>query len=69
MRCFLKHATAGADPQLIHALKDILSRMTCLLKHRTKPGPGFEDDPQYEIKSDKTEQVAPNKGAALHKIE
>jgi len=50
-----------------HALKDILSRITCFLKHSS--GPGFADDPQYEIKSDKTEHVAPHKGAALHKIE
>jgi hypothetical protein len=26
------------------------------------------DDPQYEIKSDKTEHVAIHKGTALHKI-
>ena len=29
----------------------------------------FADNPQYEIKSDKTEHVAPHKGAALDKIE
>ena len=28
-----------------------------------------EDDPQYEIKSDKTEHIALHKGSALHKIE
>ena len=27
-----------------------------------------EDDPQYEIKSDKTEHIAMHKGAALRKI-
>lgn len=27
------------------------------------------DDPQYEIKSDKTDHVAMHKGSALHKIE
>ena len=27
-----------------------------------------EDDPQYEIKSDKTDHVAMHKGSALHKI-
>jgi hypothetical protein len=27
------------------------------------------DDPQYEIKSDKTEHVAMHKGTALHKID
>jgi hypothetical protein len=27
-----------------------------------------EDDPQYEIKSDKTEHIAMHKGTALHKI-
>jgi len=27
------------------------------------------DDPQYEIKSDKTDHIAMHKGAALHKIE
>jgi hypothetical protein len=27
------------------------------------------DDPQYEIKSDKTEHVAMHKGSALHSIE
>ena len=26
------------------------------------------DDPQYEIKSDKTEHIAMHKGVALHKI-
>jgi hypothetical protein len=28
-----------------------------------------KDDPQYEIKSDKTDHVAAHKGAALHKID
>jgi len=28
-----------------------------------------EDEPQYEIKSDKTDHVAMHKGAALHKID
>jgi hypothetical protein len=27
-----------------------------------------DDEPQYEIKSDKTEHVAMHKGTALHKI-
>ena len=27
-----------------------------------------EDDPQYEIKSDKTDHVAVHKGAALHHV-
>jgi hypothetical protein len=27
------------------------------------------DDPQYEIRSDKTEHIAMHKGSALHKIE
>ncbi len=27
------------------------------------------DDPQYEIKSDKTEHIAAHKGAALHRID
>ena len=27
-----------------------------------------EDDPQYEIKSDKTDHVAVHKGAALHRV-
>lgn len=27
------------------------------------------DDPQYEIKSDKTDHVAIHKGSALHKID
>ena len=26
------------------------------------------DDPQYEIKSDKSEHIAAHKGAALHKV-
>ena len=26
------------------------------------------DDPQYEIKSDKTEHIAAHKGSALHKL-
>ena len=28
-----------------------------------------EDDPQYEIKSDKTDHVAMHKGSALHKVD
>ena len=28
-----------------------------------------EDDPQYEIRSDKTDHVAMHKGAALHRID
>lgn len=27
-----------------------------------------KDDPQYEIKSDKTEHIAMHKGSALHKL-
>ncbi|WP_068260386.1 DUF2945 domain-containing protein [Janibacter limosus] len=27
-----------------------------------------KDDPQYEIKSDKTDHVAAHKGSALHKV-
>jgi hypothetical protein len=27
-----------------------------------------KDDPQYEIKSDKTEHIAMHKGSALHKV-
>lgn len=27
-----------------------------------------KDDPQYEIKSDKTEHIAAHKGSALHKL-
>ncbi|MEO6137962.1 MAG: DUF2945 domain-containing protein [Luteimonas sp.] len=27
------------------------------------------DDPQYEIKSDKTDHIAAHKGAALHKVD
>ncbi len=27
-----------------------------------------EDDPQYEIKSDKTDHIAAHKGGALHRI-
>ena len=27
-----------------------------------------EDDPQYEIKSDKTDHIAAHKGSALHRI-
>lgn len=32
--------------------------------HRCSPG-----DPQYEIKSDKTDHIAMHKGAALHRID
>ena len=28
-----------------------------------------EDDPQYEIRSDKSEHIAAHKGTALHKID
>jgi len=28
-----------------------------------------EDDPQYEIRSDKTDHVAAHKGSALHRID
>lgn len=31
--------------------------------HRASP-----DDPQYEIKSDKTEHIAAHKGSALHQL-
>jgi hypothetical protein len=27
-----------------------------------------EDDPQYEIKSDKTDHIAAHKGSALHRV-
>lgn len=32
--------------------------------HRATP-----DDPQYEIKSDKTDHIAAHKGSALHRID
>jgi hypothetical protein len=36
--------------------------------YKGHPRHASREDPQYEIKSDKTEHVAMHKGAALHKI-
>ena len=37
-------------------------------EYKGHPRRASEDEPQYEIKSDKTEHVAMHKGGALHKI-
>ncbi|MEO6810874.1 MAG: DUF2945 domain-containing protein [Isosphaeraceae bacterium] len=38
-------------------------------EYKGHPRHASEDEPQYEIKSDKTDHVAMHKGSALHKIE
>ena len=37
-------------------------------EYKGHPRHASEDEPQYEIKSDKTDHVAMHKGSALHKI-
>jgi Hypervirulence associated proteins TUDOR domain len=37
-------------------------------EYKGHPRHASEDEPQYEIKSDKTEHIAMHKGGALHKI-
>ena len=37
-------------------------------KYQGHPRHASEDEPQYEIKSDKTDHIAMHKGSALHKI-
>jgi hypothetical protein len=38
-------------------------------KYKGYPRHASEDQPQYEIKSDKTDHIAMHKGSALHKID
>jgi small-conductance mechanosensitive channel len=38
-------------------------------EYKGYPRHASEDQPQYEIKSDKTEHIAMHKGSALHKID
>lgn len=37
-------------------------------RYKGHPRHASRDDPQYEIKSDKTDHIAMHKGSALHKI-
>jgi hypothetical protein len=37
-------------------------------EYKGHPRHASKDEPQYEIKSDKTEHIAMHKGSALHKI-
>ena len=37
-------------------------------KYKGHPRHASKDEPQYEIKSDKTDHIAMHKGSALHKI-
>ena len=38
-------------------------------QYKGHPRRASKDQPQYEIKSDKTEHIAMHKGSALHKID
>jgi hypothetical protein len=38
-------------------------------EYKGHPRHASDEEPQYEIKSDKTEHIAMHKGAVLHKIE
>ena len=38
-------------------------------EYKGHPRRASKDEPQYEIKSDKTEHIAMHKGSALHKID
>jgi hypothetical protein len=38
-------------------------------KYKGYPRHASEDQPQYEIKSDKTDHIAMHKGSALHKLD
>jgi len=38
-------------------------------EYKGHPRHARQDEPQYEIKSDKTEHIAMHKGSALHKID
>ena len=47
----------------------IIKVHTSETQYKGHPRHASEEEPQYEIKSDKTEHVAMHKGSALHKIE
>ena len=47
----------------------IIKKHTSDTEHQGHPRRCSPDDPQYEIKSDKTDHVAMHKGDALHKLD
>jgi hypothetical protein len=51
-----------------HVSGTIIEIHTYETTYKGHPRHASEDEPQYEIKSDKTDHVAMHKGSALHKI-
>jgi hypothetical protein len=51
-----------------HVSGRIIRIHACDAEYKGHPRHASEDEPQYEIKSDKTEHIAMHKGSALHKI-
>ena len=51
-----------------HVRGTIKKRVTCAINFKTYTFRASKEDPQYLIKSDKTDHLAMHKGAALKKI-
>jgi hypothetical protein len=51
-----------------HVTGRIIKLHTRDTEYKGHPRHASEDEPQYEIKSDKTDHIAMHKGSALHKI-
>lgn len=58
----------GWNSEAGHVTGKIIKLHTRDTEYKGHPRSASEDEPQYEIKSDKTEHVAMHKGTALHKI-
>ena len=58
----------GWNSEAGHVSGRIIKIHTCDTEYKGHPRHCSPDDPQYEIKSDKTDHIAMHKGGALHKL-
>lgn len=58
----------GWNSEAGHVSGHIIKIHTSDTKYKGHPRHCSADDPQYEIKSDKTNHIAMHKGAALHRL-
>jgi hypothetical protein len=61
--------TSGVNSEAGHVSGRIIKVHTRDTEYKGHPCHASEDEPQYEIESDKTGHVAMHKGLALHKID
>jgi hypothetical protein len=58
----------GWNSEAGHVTGRIIKLHTHDTEYKEHPRHASEDEPQYEIQSDKTEHIAMHRGSALHKI-